>query len=230
MNIVIVHGQNHKGTTYHIAHSLAEKLDGTVTEFFLPRDFNSFCVGCTQCFIKSETKCPHFAKLQPITEAIDNADVIILASPVYVYHATGSMKVWLDHYGYQWMIHRPKEIMFTKQAVCIATAAGGGTKTAIADMADSLFFWGVGKIYRYGLNVFTTSWSTIKDDKKQKIEHDTTILAQKIKKNCPLVKPSLKTVAYFNIMRILVRQDINHADYEYWTQKGWFQNARPWKN
>ena len=157
MNIVIVHGQNHKGSTYHIAHALAKKLGGTIPEFFLPRDFGSFCVGCVQCFLKSETKCPHFAKLQPITEAIDKADVIILASPVYVYHATGAMKAWLDHYGYQWMVHRPKEIMFEKQAVCIATAAGAGTKTATADMADSLFFWGVGKIYRYGVNIFSTA-------------------------------------------------------------------------
>ena len=27
MKIVIIHGQNHKGSTYHIAHMLAEKLD-----------------------------------------------------------------------------------------------------------------------------------------------------------------------------------------------------------
>ena len=185
MNIVIVHGQSHKGTTYHIAHSLAEKLDGTITEFFLPKDFGAFCVGCTQCFMKSETKCPHFTQLQPITQAIDKADVIILASPVYVYHASGAMKAWLDHYGYQWMMHRPKEIMFEKQAVCIATAAGGGTKTATADMADSLFFWGVGKIYRYGLNVFTTSWGRIKDDKKQTIQQDTSALAKNQEKLSP---------------------------------------------
>ena len=55
----------------------------------------------------------------PVTNAMDEADVIILASPVYVYHATGAMKAFLDHYGYRWMVHRPEESMFKKQGVCI---------------------------------------------------------------------------------------------------------------
>lgn len=58
MHITIIHGQSHKGSTYHIARMLAEKLQGDITEFFLPRDFGFFCVGCTSCFGKSETLCP----------------------------------------------------------------------------------------------------------------------------------------------------------------------------
>ena len=86
MKTVIIHGQNHKGATYHIAHQLADKIGGELTEFFLPRDFGEFCIGC----------------------------VIILASPVYVFHATGAMKAFLDHYGYRWMVHRPAPGMFTE--------------------------------------------------------------------------------------------------------------------
>ena len=128
MQITIIHGQSHKGSTYHIARMLAEKLGDNITEFFLPRDFGTFCVGCTNCFEKAENMCPHYEALKPITEALDRADVIILASPVYVYHVTGAMKNFLDHYGYRWMVHRPEERMFRKQAVCISTAAGGGMK------------------------------------------------------------------------------------------------------
>ena len=39
MKTVIIHGQSHKGSTYHIVHELAEKIGGEITEFFLPRDF-----------------------------------------------------------------------------------------------------------------------------------------------------------------------------------------------
>ena len=67
---------------------LADKLGGEVTEFFLPRDFGEFCCGCTNCFMKGEEKCPHYEKLDPITKAVDEADVLILTSPVYVYHCT----------------------------------------------------------------------------------------------------------------------------------------------
>ena len=116
MQIVMIHGQNHRGSTYHIGKMVADALGGTVTEFFLPRDFGSFCVGCNNCFMKDESLCPHHAKLKPITDAMDDADVLILTSPVYVYHATGAMKAFLDHYGYRWMVHRPEPAMFHKQA------------------------------------------------------------------------------------------------------------------
>ena len=58
MKTVVIHGQNHKESTYHIAHSLAEKIGGEITEFFLPRDFGEFCVGCTNCFVKTEKNAP----------------------------------------------------------------------------------------------------------------------------------------------------------------------------
>ena len=110
MKVTIIHGQSHKGSTYHISKILADKIGGEVKEFFLPRDFGEFCIGCTQCFRKSETLCPHYEKINPLTEALDEADVLIFESPVYVYHVTGSMKAFLDHYGYRWMLHRPEEV------------------------------------------------------------------------------------------------------------------------
>ncbi|MCI9186174.1 MAG: NAD(P)H-dependent oxidoreductase [Oscillospiraceae bacterium] len=229
MKITILHGQSHKGSTYHIARMLADKLEGEVTEFFLPRDFGEFCVGCTQCFEQSETLCPHYEKLQPITQAIDQADVLILASPVYVYHATGAMKALLDHYGYRWMLHRPQEAMFRKQGVCISTAAGAGIKTTNRDMADSLFFWGVPKIYRYGVAVLETSYTRVNAKIKANIDRKTTKLAQTLRRKHGRVKPGLKTKGFFAIVRMLHKIGWNEADIIYWKEKGWEEKARPWK-
>lgn len=229
MKITIIHGQNHKGSTYHIARMLAEKLNGEITEFFLSRDFGEFCIGCTQCFTKSETLCPHYEKLKPLTRAIDEADVLIFASPVYVYHVTGSMKAFLDHYGYRWMVHRPEEKMFQKQAVCISTAAGAGMKSTNKDLADSMFFWGVGKIYQYGVAVAATSYTKVDNKKKQEIEKKTTALADKIKRNHGNVKTGIKTKFFFNVMRMLQKKGWNEADVNYWKEKGWNENVRPWK-
>lgn len=229
MKITIIHGQNHKGSTYHLAHTLVEKLNGNITEFFLPKDFSEFCIGCTACFTASETKCPHYEKLNPITKAIDEADVIILASPVYVYHATGAMKVLLDHYGWRWMVHRPEEKMFSKQAVCISTAAGTGMKSTNKDMADSTFFWGAAKTYKYGVAVNETSWDRVKDSKRQAADKKLSALARKIKKNCGNIKPSLKTKVFFAVMRIMQKHGWNEADMNYWKEKGWTEKKRPWK-
>ncbi len=45
MEIVIIHGQSHKGSTYHIAHMLAEKISRDIKEFFFPKDFGENCGG-----------------------------------------------------------------------------------------------------------------------------------------------------------------------------------------
>ena len=229
MKIVIIHGQSHKGSTYHIAHMLAEKIEGDLTEFFLPRDFGEFCVGCTNCFMKSETQCPHYEKLKPITEAIDAADVIILASPVYVYHATGAMKTFLDHYGYRWMVHRPVESMFKKQGVCISTAAGAGMKSTNKDMMDSLFFWGVARRYKLGVAVAATDWDAISEKKKNSILKAIDNIAGSINANSKNVKPGIKTKAFFWIMHLMQRNGFNACDVEYWKSKGWTEKNRPWR-
>ncbi len=229
MKITVIHGQSHKGSTYHIAHSLAEKLNGEIIEFFLPRDFGEFCVGCNTCFEESETKCPHYEKLLPITQAIDEADVLILASPVYVYHASGAMKTLLDHYGWRWMVHRPEEKMFAKQAVCISTAAGAGMKSTNQDMADSVFWWGAAKTYTYGIAVAEVSWERVDAKKKQKIERKLSALARKITKKQGTIKPSLKTKAFFLVMRQMQKHGWNKADMDYWKDKGWTEKNRPWK-
>lgn len=230
MKIVIINGQSHTGTTCHIARQLAEKIGGDVTEFFLPRDFHDYCIGCMQCILKDEKRCPHYETLRPITEAMDAADVIILASPVYVYHVTGAMKTFLDHYGYRWLIHRPVESMFGKQAVSISTSAAAGEKSACRDMADSLFFWGVGKTYRLGMHVFAHNWAGVSEKRKQAIDQKTTRIAEKIRSRKGHVKPSLKMKLYFCFVRLLQKKGISEVDKSYWTQKGWLGSARPWKS
>lgn len=160
---------------------------------------------------------------------MDVADVIIFASAVYVYRATGAMKAFLDHYGYRWMVHRPEETMFRKQAVCISTAAGAGTKSTNKDMADSAFFWGITKIYKYGINIAAVSWNSVSDKNKRRIEKKTDDLGKKIKKNQGKIKPALKTRIFFNIMRFLQKGGWNAADVDYWKEKGWTGKKRPWK-
>ena len=133
MKIVIIHGQNHEGSTCMVARELAHKVGGEIQEFFLPRDFDEPCLGCYTCFKTDLTRCPHYKKLEPLAAAILEAELLILESPVYVYHATGQMMSFLDHFGTWWVVHRPLPDMAKKQAVVISTAAGGGMKSTARD-------------------------------------------------------------------------------------------------
>lgn len=230
MKTVIINGQNHKGSTYHIGKLLADKIGGEVTEFFLPRDFSDYCIGCVQCFSVAADKCPHFEKQQPILKAMDEADLIILTSPVYVYHVTAPMKNFLDHQGHRWMVHRPRPEMFHKQAVCISTAAGAGMKSTNKDMQDSLFFWGVPKVYKIGIAVRSVNWDTVSPKIRQKIDQAVDKTAAKILKNNGKVKPGIKTKGFFSVMRMLQSKGgLSKPDAEYWKAMGWTGNKRPWK-
>jgi len=231
MNVLIISGTDHKGSTYNIGRIIAEKVSKAdeISEVFLPHDFGKFCCGCTNCFEKNETICPHYEMLSPITEKIDSADVIIFTTPVYVYHATGQMKALLDHYGWRWMVHRPEEKMFSKQAVVVSTAAGAGMKSAIKDIADSCFFWGIPKTYKLGIGVQATRWSEIKPAIRNRINSKTDSIAKQIISKNGKVSVPFKTRVMFSIMKMAHKNGFNEADDRYWKDKGWLDGKKPWK-
>lgn len=223
MKICMIHGQNHVGTTCRIGRGVARALGGEVTEFFLPRDFGDFCVGCGNCFTKSEDKCPHFQKLRTITGAMDAADVLIFTSPVYVYHVTGAMKAFLDHYGWQWLIHRPKPAYFHKQAVLIATAAGGGTKSALHDMTDSMYYWGVPRVYKMSFNVHALTPGGVDDRTKKMINREIARTAARVRADAGRGRGlTPKQRALFEVMRKLHKKGVfPDIDNNYWREQGW---------
>lgn len=231
MKTVIIHGQSHEGCSCMIARELAEKAGGETQEFFLPRDFHKPCTGCYTCFKTDLSRCPHYQELEPLANAIRSADLLILTSPVYVYHATGSMMSFLDHFGTWWVVHRSLPEMSGKQAVAISTAAGGGMKSTTKDMADSLEMWGIHKIYRLGIGVQVTKPEEIPDRIIQTIHRKTDKLAQRIRKNAGSFGYNLRAKKWFYLMRLAH----NHfppaePDYGYWEEKGWHGKARPWQS
>lgn len=236
MKIVLIHGQSHEGSTCMIARQLAQKIikrtqdKSDLQEFFLPRDFNEPCRGCFTCFQKDLKNCPHFKQLQPIANAILQADLLIFESPVYVYHATGQMMSLLDHFGTWWVVHRPRAEMTKKQAVVISTAAGGGMKSTCKDMADSLEMWGIRKVYRLGVGVQAAKPKEIPAKIIRRIEHKTDSLAGKLIANAGRRGMNARAKKWFYIIRFAHKHfGPMEPDYGYWNKKGWHGKKRPWK-
>lgn len=234
MKAVVINGALHKGSTYEIGRQFLAELgfkDSDIKDFFLPKDMPSFCIGCGNCFMKSEELCPHKSTLQPIITAMDNADLIVFTSPVYVLHTTGQMKTFLDHFGYRFIIHRPNPLMFNKTALIISTAAGSGMKGAMKDIKDSLSFWGVGRIFTYGKAVYSIKWDGVSDKTRTKIDQDVKKFSAKILKTINKTGPSVKVRFLFYAMRFTNKHfSFNKLDRDYWHEKGWLDRARPWKN
>ena len=231
MKIVMIHGQNHKGSTYKIGRMIANKIsrEDDIVEFFLPRDLNHFCLGCYAC-IEDVTKCPFYEEKNKIMTAVESADLLIFTTPTYCLRVSAPMKSFIDLTFNYWMIHRPRKCMFSKRAIVVSTAAGIGTKSAINDITTTLLYWGVPSVITYGISVQAMNWAGVADKKKQKIEKDTTRIANKVLKS-KRVKAGLKTKALFMMMRMMQKKDWGSGEAEkmYWDKKGWLGKGRPWK-
>lgn len=140
MKITVINGTEKHGVTYRLKEIfLSEfKNKADITEYYLPRDCPDFCIGCTSCILKGETACKDADKISIIEKSLLEADLIIITSPAYVFHITGALKAFLDHFAYRWISHRPAPEMFTKRAVIITQCLGAGAKSAAKDIKHSL--------------------------------------------------------------------------------------------
>ena len=231
MKIVMLNGQNHKGSTYHVGKLLIDGIaaEKQVTEFFLPRDLNHFCLGCYSC-IEDETKCPYYAEKNAIMADFEQSDLLVITTPNYCMAPSAPMKAFLDLNFTNWLSHKPKEFMFSKKAVVISTTSGMGANKAIKPVAISLSYWGISSIKKYGVAVQAMNWESVSQDKKAKIQKD----IQKILKSLSgdaKPKVTLKTKFLFSIFSGMQKANMGSSKTEkkYWEAKGWLGKERPWK-
>ena len=231
MKIVLIHGQNHKGSSYNIGRGVVERMEGEkeITEFFLPSDLNHFCVGCYAC-IDDESKCPFYQEKKRIMDAVEVADLLVFTTPTYCMRASAPMKSFIDMTFTYWMVHRPRKCMFEKKALVVSTAAGSGMKTAIKDITDTLLYWGVPYVKTYGVAVQAMNWDSVSSKKKEQMEKKMQQLAKALS-NGRKPRVGIKTKGLFAIMRMMQKGDMGSSPTEkiYWENQGWLGSGRPWK-
>jgi len=231
MKIVMIHGQNHKGSTWHAANELLKNIDTEyeVKEYFLPRDLNHFCTGCCAC-IKDRALCPYWNDKKEIDKSLREADILIFTTPTYCMLPSAPMKAFMDLFFTNWMSHKPYEEMFSKRAVVISTAAGAGARKATKPIAEMLLYWGVPKTYQYGLAISADSWENISAKKKTAILKNMKRIGKKLSVD---TKPGIgiKTRFLFWLMSGMQKSSMGAGPEErtYWQEKGWLDGKKPWK-
>ncbi len=238
MKIIVINGTEKRGVTYRLKELFLEKLKvaAEITEYYLPRDCPSFCLGCTSCFMHGENTCKDYTYISAIEKSLMQADLIVMTSPAYVMHVTGAMKAFLDHFGYRWMPHRPATEMFGKRAVIITQCLGAGAKSTSNDIKHNLSWWGISKIGVFnGALMSDILWDKIPDKKRKKLSNRINKLARKFSK-IDYSKPAhtnLTTKIKFVFCRMIQKQvrknGVEGLDSEYWYNQGWLQKNRPWK-
>ncbi|MBU5426233.1 NAD(P)H-dependent oxidoreductase [Tissierella pigra] len=232
MKITVIHGQSHKGSTYNITKQIIDKILDTnkeIYEYFMPRDTPNYCIGCYNCFNESENSCPQAEKVQKIVKSMEISDIIVIDSPTYCFEMTGQLKTLFDHFGYMWLSHRPKQVMFNKVGIVISTAAGAGARKVTKALAQQMFWLGIPKVFQYSKNVSASNWEMVPNKVKKSIEHDISKLSTKVQSKVGKVSPNFRLKFIFIIMGMMQKSNNwNKVDQNYWKENGWLDKKRPW--
>jgi len=239
MKITVINGTEKHGVTYKLKELFLDNFrpGAEITEYYLPKDCPSFCVGCTNCFMHGENTCKDYSYINAIEKSLIKADLIVMTSPAYVMHATGAMKAMLDHFGYRWMPHRPVAEMFGKRAVIITQCLGAGANSTAKDIKHSLSWWGISEIGTFtGALMSDIIWNKLPEKKRKKLTDGIKKLARKFADIDYSIPARTKLVvkvkfAFCRMIQNKVRKNgVGGLDSEYWFNNGWLGNNRPWKD
>jgi len=235
MKITVINGNARHGSTWHCMDLLKQELSRLgeieVMEFTLPRDMPHFCNGCFSCFSKGEDTCPHAEHISPIVTALEEADLVVLTSPVYGLDVSGQLKALFDHLCFMWLSHRPNPKMFNKVGLTLSTTAGAGLSHTTKTMQNSLKFWGVKKQYALKEAVAAMNWEEIPLKKQAEIKRDIEIMAKKIVKAVNNIDqapaPIFRSFMFMVMKQMMKKNNWNKRDKNHWESHGWFTGNKP---
>ena len=235
MKITVINGNMHHGSTWHckdlLVQKISERVPTQVTEFYLPKDLPHFCSGCFSCFVNGEETCPHRDFILPIVTALEDADLVILTSPVYGLDVSGQLKALLDHLCFMWLSHRPNPKMFNTVGISFTTTAGAGLSHTTKTMQNSLKFWGVKKRFASKQAVAALKWSDITDKKRRQIEQNMEKLAPKATQAVAEIEhrrsPIFRKFMFSVMKKMMKNNGWNPKDREFWEANGWLSGSKP---
>ncbi len=211
MKYLIINGSPRKKNTYDVMKQVTSNLEGDFEEIHLIEKQIPMCVGCMNCIMIGEDKCPHFDKIQPIVDKIKESDAVIMGSPVYAMNVSSLLKNFFDHTAY--LFHRP--IFFTKKAFVVVTTAGAGHKKVANYIDETLRHWGVNKVYKFSMAC--GGKETLETSKIDKA-------AKKFKKDVEsdkLHNPKFGDIIYFDVWKAMaVLGNSIEADRKFWKNTG----------
>jgi len=232
MTVLIIYSSPRlNGCSSNIAKNLAASLKyDKLLEINLHKENLPYCEGCLNCVRKGIEFCPHSEQTLVFRDKIFEANIIIIAVPVYIMHMSGQLKTMLDHFPSLFLIHKPEKIMFNKSVIIVATAAGSGTKQTINEIKECFNYFGVSKVYKLPSNVNSEQYKTINPKKMVKIDKKSNKIVKKVNKNINKKKTLIKIKIYFYLFRMVIKKGAGFdSDYKYWKDMGWYTKNRPWK-
>lgn len=184
MNVTIIYGNMQKDNTYNCVKLFLENLklnsDISVTEFFLPNNLSDFGPKYFSCFINGKYTCHHFNSMLPIVTALDQSNLIILASPVNACDVSAQIKSLLNHLSCNFENYKFNSSITDKIGIVMCTTAGAGLYYSTKILKRNLKLLGIKKIFKFSKSIYELNWVDINIRNKQKINKQLSKLAYKI--------------------------------------------------
>lgn len=215
MKYLIINGSPRVGNTCRVIKQVKTNLEGEFEEIHLAKEDIDLCIGCYNCIMFGEEKCPHRDKIRPIIEKMRDCDGIIIGSPVYAMNVTALLKNFIDHTAY--IYHRPE--FFTKKALVVVTTAGAGQKKVAKYIDETLRHWGVNKVHK--ITMACGGKETLETKEIDKVSRK---FAGDVESG-KLHSPKFADILYFDIWKAMAVSPVPiEPDRKYWHETGLVNN------
>ena len=195
MKCLVIHGSPRRSNTWEVLNMVENEMkrigDFDFELIELSKEKIPTCIGCFNCIFKGEDKCPHKNFIIPLVKKIEEADALIITSPVYSMQLSGLLKNFIDHMSYNF--HRPR--FYNKKALIITTTAGAGHKDTAKYLEEVMYFWGVN--YVMTIPIAYRSYE-LKESNKRKILKGARTFSKELLSN-KLHEPSMKSIIMYNM-------------------------------
>lgn len=229
MKVLMISGSKRRnGNTHRILKLLAndlsaELLSGQTVEvetLELGRQQIETCTGCRACFDQGEERCPLKDDLLPSVARMQAADLVVVASPVYVSDVSGLLKNWIDRLAF--LCHRPA--LGGKPVYLIATTGSSPARSTIRTMQGAFITWGA---RLRGSSSFMMGALMEEDKVRQRYGTQIRQAAGAIRRELaalPQCRPNLVELMVFKIQANAWKKSApDSLDQRYWQENGWLE-------
>jgi multimeric flavodoxin WrbA len=141
MKVIAINGSPRR--TWNTATLLEKALEGAASEgaetemiHLYDLDFKG-CISCFACKLrdgKSYGKCAMQDDLTPVLEKLEDADALILGSPIYLGNSTGEMRSFMERYIFPYLVYSDEPLTLYPRNIPVGFIYTMGAKEEFFDM------------------------------------------------------------------------------------------------
>ncbi|WP_157949916.1 flavodoxin family protein [Vallitalea okinawensis] len=211
MRILMINSSRQKGNTIKVLDLIQEEIaaSGHQVELINLTQYNiKRCIGCEKCIFTDA--CILHDDMSLLMEKLEQADGIVLSSPVFMGQVTGLMKSFFDR-TCKWF-HRP--VLVGKPAIVVSTTAASGLKNTTQYMKEVCDQWGLAH-----LGVIK---KTYKDIPYQLSNNEKDLIKGFLSFNREKYQPSMAQLIQYQVQKVLALK-VMKIDKDFWESRGWHQ-------